>query len=112
MVTRDPYQLLHDNGFPWDDVNAIAAILDHYDLDIVGVDDIAAALASHQSTREPGTYQYLVDGDHLADPHEFAEVILAHRRLPTAAMLRGLAPGITGGMRSDEWVRRIRDEQP
>lgn len=31
---RDPWQWLHDSGFGWDDVNAIASILAHVGLDI------------------------------------------------------------------------------
>lgn len=31
---------------------------------------------------------------------------------PRAYELRGLAPGLTGGLPAEEWVRRIRDEEP
>jgi site-specific DNA-methyltransferase (adenine-specific) len=40
------------------------------------------------------------------------EVLDLQPDLPTPADLRGLAPGMTGGLPAEEWVRRIRDEEP
>jgi hypothetical protein len=47
---EDPYQWLHDNSFSWDDVNAIAAILDHAGFAIVRLsadDERLRAAAEH-----------------------------------------------------------------
>lgn len=34
-LTADPWTLLHDNDFTWDDVNAIAAVFGHHGYEVV-----------------------------------------------------------------------------
>jgi hypothetical protein len=44
----DPWTIIHDNGFSWDDVNALASICAHYGLDIVKEDAARATVPAGQ----------------------------------------------------------------
>ena len=70
-------------------------------------DDVRAGL--QERVRVHG----LVSFDHRGRPTSVqvrSLSVLAHdKRRPRAADLYGLVPGLTGGLPSDEWVRRIRD---
>jgi hypothetical protein len=70
-------------------------------------DDVRAGL--QERVRVHG----LVTFDHLGRPDRVqvrSIQVLGHdRKFPRAATLLGLVPNLTGGVPSDEWVRRIRD---
>lgn len=75
----DPYAVLHDNGFSWDDVNAIAAIFDQAGFEVVSEAALSTAMAAH--FRADGVVlPPLVDdgrGYRYATPDEFARTLLA-----------------------------------
>ena len=84
MSERDPWAVIHDNGFSWDDVNALAAILDQHGFDVVpDVEDAADGVRYASGNGTSDYWRGFNDGI-----NKLAEALLA-APTPTTAEVKG-----------------------